>query len=262
MHTATQVRTEAFDAELGGRAVAAGQVLDWGAQDRFGVVVDQPYGALGAGLLVLLAVASFYDSPGKARRTRPVYPEIHLFHVGGPWGSHSSFDFWPEGKEVFLPADPVEVLRAVNRHGITHLAVPDGPGRDALHRNKEPEAALDRIRHAWAYDALGTTAGFDLVLKTADSALLEIYESTLAPETYLSRMEENVAADPTLRLETPEARDYRRLIAYVRERWNEVERSEPPYQRAAERVSAARAHGQLIETFRRLRVDAALRMLG
>ncbi len=262
MHTATQVRAEMFTAAVDGHPVSPSDLLQWSANDRFGIVVNQPYGALGAGLLVLLAVASFYDTPGKGRRTRPVYPEILLFHVGGPWGSHSSFDFWPEGKEVFVPADPVEALRAINRHGITHLAVPDGPGRDVMHRNKEPESAIDRISHAYAYDPTGTTANADLLLSSTDSGLRSIYETTLVPESYLTRMEESVRTDPALQLETPEARDYRRLIAYVRERWSEVDRGDPFYRAAAQRVSDVAAAGRIVETIRKLPVEAALRMLG
>ena len=55
-----------------------------------------------------------------------IYPEIYLFHVGGRHGDHSPYDFWPARKEVFVDADPREVLDQINDKGITRLAVPDG----------------------------------------------------------------------------------------------------------------------------------------
>ena len=81
----------------------------------------------------------------------PLYPEIYLFHVGGTWGSGVGFDFWPDRKEVFLPADAREVLRSINSHAITHLAIPDGEPKDVTHRFKEPEAAHDRLKRCFAY---------------------------------------------------------------------------------------------------------------
>ena len=57
----------------------------------------------------------------------PVYPEIYLFHIGGPHGDFSYFDFWPPRKEVQVAASqPVSLLEAINAHGITRLAMPLG----------------------------------------------------------------------------------------------------------------------------------------
>jgi hypothetical protein len=58
------------------------------------------------------------------------YPEIYLFHDGGPQGDHNSFDFWPPRKEVFIDGgDPVAMLSEINARAITRLAVPDNePG--------------------------------------------------------------------------------------------------------------------------------------
>ena len=61
MHTATQVRAEMFTAAVDGHPVSPSDLLQWSANDRFGIVVNQPYGALGAGLLVLLTGATWID---------------------------------------------------------------------------------------------------------------------------------------------------------------------------------------------------------
>jgi len=124
MHTATEIQSSMLTVQRDGDVIDPNELLQWSSLDRFGIVVQEPYGALGAGLLTSLAINSFFELAG---RDHNLYPEIYLFHVGGPWGSHSSFDFWPEGKEVFLGKDPIEVLRAINQFGITHLAVPDVP---------------------------------------------------------------------------------------------------------------------------------------
>jgi hypothetical protein len=146
MHTAFDIKREMFAIRCDGDEIARDDFLHWEVRDRFGLVVNAPLGGLGAGLLTMVAITAFYDEPTRKRRKRPLYPDIYIFHVGGPWGSHGSFDFWPDRKDVQVSDDPAEVLRAVNSHGITHLAVPDGEPRKTVHRYKEPEAAIDRIK--------------------------------------------------------------------------------------------------------------------
>ena len=188
-----------FTVQLAGVEAAPADLLNFGELDRFGIVATEPYGALGAGLLISLATAAFYDVPGKQRRSSTLYPEIYIFHVGGPWGSHSSFDFWPERKEVFVAADPADALRAINQCGITHLAVPDGPGRDIAHAYREPEIACDRIRQSYAYTASGVTGNADTVIRTTASGILWNYQAALAPELYLDDMGRAAATDPAMK---------------------------------------------------------------
>ena len=74
--------------------------------DRFGIVVTEPLGGLGGSLLLQLAIAKFYSVRPDRRASVPVYPEIYLFHVGGPHGDFSYFDFWPPRKEVRVARSP------------------------------------------------------------------------------------------------------------------------------------------------------------
>ena len=170
MHTAFDVKKRMFRVTSGGREIDPYELLDWSERDRLGVLIDRPVGALGAGLMILLAASAFYDVVGKKRRQRPIYPEIYLFHVGGPWGVFTNFDFWPDHKEIFLPSDPVEVLSAVNNRGITHLLVVNQMSAVAEHRFKEPEAALDRLKRCWAYEPAGSVVDGDVVITTSGMA--------------------------------------------------------------------------------------------
>jgi len=95
--------------------------------DRFGLVVTSPLGGIGASLLLESAIAMLYKVRPPRRSSGPAYPEVYLFHVGGPHGDFSAFDLWPPRKEVLIPSgQPLRVLEAINAHGITRLALPPG----------------------------------------------------------------------------------------------------------------------------------------
>jgi hypothetical protein len=196
-----------------------------------------------------------------AGRDRNLYPEIYLFHVGGPWGSHSSFDFWPEGKEVFLGSDPVEVLRAINQFGITHLAVPDVTRYVVQHRYRETEIAHYRLKQCYAYSVTGNVVVGDVQISTNSSKVIWNYAATLEPGLYLLDMEQSVLKDMELQSDCAMAVDYRRVISYLRERWNEVSRESAAYIQMSERVAEATAKTSLVETYRTIDASAALEML-
>src|SRR6185312_12345108 len=82
MHVADQVLVEAFEVQIGGERVGPDAVFpDWSRLDRFGIVVTEPLGGLGASLLLQLAIAKFYSVRPDRRAGMAVYPEIYLFHV-------------------------------------------------------------------------------------------------------------------------------------------------------------------------------------
>src|SRR6478736_8414522 len=104
MHVADQILVEAFEVRIGGERVGPEAVFpDWSRLDRFGIVVTEPLGGLGASLLLQLAIAKFYSVRPDRRASMPVYPEIYLFHIGGPHGDFSYFDFWPPGRKYGWP---------------------------------------------------------------------------------------------------------------------------------------------------------------
>jgi hypothetical protein len=127
----------------------------WAEHDRFGIVVDEPFGGLGASHLIQMASGMFYEAKASRRVERKVYPEIYAFHYGRGFGAHAPFDFWPARREVILDRDHRALLDAINDRGITRLAIPDGPTRALEHRPKEEDAALDRIASAISYCPTG-----------------------------------------------------------------------------------------------------------
>ena len=63
MHVADQILVEAFEVQIGGERVCPEAVFpNWSPLDRFGIVVTEPLGGLGASLLLQLAIARFYPA--------------------------------------------------------------------------------------------------------------------------------------------------------------------------------------------------------
>ena len=260
MHTAHELRRPMISVELGGQPGALEDLLDWDVRDRLGVIMTSPFGALGAGLLVLLCVIAFYDVEKQKRRRRPLYPSIYLFHVGRPWGFHGEFDFWPDRKEVIV-ADSTQVLPSINSHGITHLAVPTGDPQPRVHRYKEPEEALDRLKQAFAYGSLGTVADADVMLRTSEPAVLRNFERTVNLAETLKFREEALANDSRLRPGSPAGDDSHRYVALMRKRLDEVDVSDTDLVRVRERITRSLREHSLSESLRRIDPKVALSML-
>jgi hypothetical protein len=260
MHTAHELKRSMITVEMGGRPATREDLLDWELRDRLGVVMTSPFGALGAGLLVLLCVTAFYDEERQKRRLRPLYPSIYLFHVGRPWGFHGEFDFWPDRKEIIVN-DSALVLPSINSHGITHLAVPDRHSQPRLHRYKEPEEALDRLKQAFAYGSQGTVDGADVTLRTSEPAVLANFERTIYLSDTLTIREEELAKDPRLRPGSPVGDDSHRYVALMRERLAEVDASDADAVRVRERIVRSLHGHSLSESLRRIDPKTALSML-
>ena len=77
MHTAVELNADLFSVEIDGRPVSREELLGgWVGTDRFGIVVDSPYGAVGSSLLIQLTITSFYDTRPERRDRRPQYPRF------------------------------------------------------------------------------------------------------------------------------------------------------------------------------------------
>lgn len=84
MHTATQLDSSHFEVRLSDQPATVAELFPaWALHDRFGILVHEPFGALGANLLIQAAITSFYDAAPERRCGSPSYPEIYAFHVGG-----------------------------------------------------------------------------------------------------------------------------------------------------------------------------------
>ena len=170
MHVVSLLKANMFDIRIDGAVSSIGALFpDWHAHDRFGLVIDEAFGGIGATHLLQSAMMAYYDVKPSRRTSLAVYPEIYAFHIGRGHGAHAPYDFWPARREVILEtADHREILDAINDRGITRLAVPDRPMREVVHRPKEEDAALDRIASAFVYSATGRVDDADVVIAGND----------------------------------------------------------------------------------------------
>lgn len=169
MHMIHLVTSEMFQVRQRGLACSLNEVFpDWLQSDRFGIVIDEPFGGLGATQLIQVATTMFYDSKPSRRSERKIYPEIYAFHYGRGFGAHAPFDFWPARRETIVDRDHRVLLDAINDRGITRLAIPDRQSRDIEHRPKEEDAALDRIVTAIVYSPTGRVDAADFSIRGAD----------------------------------------------------------------------------------------------
>lgn len=253
MHTAAQLDSSMFAIELDGRPGDREQVFPgWDGNERLGIVVTEPLGTLGASLLIQLSIVAFYDHR-PARRTESVqYPEIYAFHVDGPHGDLSYFDFWPERKEVVIENDARTILTAINDRAITRLVVVDSEPAPVKHRVSESAPALDRLRTAYAYDASGRVADGDLVITGLHPATEMNASSTLDPERALAA---------TLSVAPKEGREEERELFSKRFARRISEVPAGSREQARKRRDAIRGHGFATEGYRRVPVEQALEML-
>jgi hypothetical protein len=266
MHTALQLSADDFGIEIeDAPADLASLFPDWQRHDRFGIVVHEPFGALGASYLIQASIVAFYDvrperragrGPGIAEPNNvAIYPEIYVFHVGGRHGDYSMFDFWPARKEVFVDADPRVVLDAINDRAITRLAIPEGPSTPVEHEYKEPAAARDRIESVFVYSATGRVVRPTITISGVGPDVEANPRDVLDPE----KMCAEVSAPDFRRLGSADPilleREWARLIL---ERASEAQDG---LELARSRRAALEEARVLRETYRRISVDEALNRL-
>lgn len=256
MHTATQLREDLFALTYRGESATRADLLpNWGPFDRLGVVVTEPFGGVGASHLIQLAITAFYDDrPERRDATGPhaMYPEIYLFHVGGPHGDHSAYDFWPSRREVHVDRDARAVLDAVNDRGITRLAVPDGSSVPVEHDLFETAVATQRMTTALAYSPTGRVRDPHWAVAGLNESTEANVHLVLDPAARLARS--RLSARPT----DPDL-DVRSWPHRVVERLDEAA---PGLAQARHRRDALRDEAGLVEeTYRSISVDEALAML-
>ena len=255
MHTAKQLNASLFDIDIDGRRVDINALLpDWHFHDRFGIVVTEPLGSLGASLLIQSTITAFYDFRRAHRKIAAVYPEIYLFHVGGHWGDHSTLDFWPPRKEVFVTDDPREVLMAINDRGITRLAVTGEPAAmahvDWQDNGKERTTAKERMTSIFCYGADGVVSGADVRISATSPVTEENISAILDPASILVDSGRGEAyGDPVMR----------QYLGVVRTRMGEV--AAPARATIADRRRQRIEGGGLSESFRRIGFNEASRLL-
>jgi hypothetical protein len=245
MHSSRELRSSSFEVRVDGRPARIDDLFeDFGEQDRLGVVMSRPCGAVGASALITATITAFYDFHRARGEEFFVYPDYYLFHVGRPLGDHARLDVWPRRKEVVVGEDPQAILEAIDDRGVTRLVVEDGEPDEASLDDEVVASARGRIRTCLAYSPAGRVRAADVEI--AGNPVTEGYvEAILDPETRIAK----------LRAEGRPAR-----IAAIESRLGEVERD------VRARILRARSEllrdGVPVETYRRIGLDEALGLLG
>ena len=261
MHVAQILHSGDFAVRIGDEEADVDELLpNWESHDRIGIVSHEPFGALGASLLIQLAIAKFYESSPERRDSRGQYPPIFLFHVGGRHGDHSPLDFLPARREVFLPADPYLVLEAIRDRAITRLLVPDGAphGLDyvagAVNGWTDVNSAVEQTTSSFAYGWNGVVESADVVITGTSEGAEQLVRETLNPHELIDRFLQlsdddfNSMGDG---LTVPE--DMRSWFSDFRRRADEVAPA------ARRRAEDARQPGfRQVQSFRRISVRDAL----
>ncbi|MYR07977.1 hypothetical protein GTV32_17475 [Gordonia sp. SID5947] len=186
MHVIKQLRRELFGIAIDGRPGRLEDVFPaWHPHDRLGIIVVEPFGAVGASHLMQLAMVAYYEARQSRRDELAQYPEVYVFHVNGRFGDFSAYDMWPARKEVFVSGGPQQVLDALNDRAITRVAVPDRPPVAAALHVKDVNSAVDRMTDAFLYSPVGDVVDGDISICGRDGRSEANVTLTLDRETVL-----------------------------------------------------------------------------
>lgn len=128
MHTSELMKTGEFTYLRDGSPTDFAEIFPgFTNADRLGIVAASPGDSLKASPLLLASIGAFYQEMFSQEPDIYLYPDFFVFHVGGLRGRHTALDVWPQSKEVVVPADPQQLLAAINDRGITRLILPNLP---------------------------------------------------------------------------------------------------------------------------------------
>jgi hypothetical protein len=245
VHSARELKSSSFAIEVAGRRAALEELWEgFGENDRLGLVMRRPCGAVGASALISATVTAFYDLQRARGPDFFIYPDYYLFHVGRPLGDHARLDVWPRRKEVVVGEQPQEILEAINDRAISRLLVEDGPPRAPVLERETLASARARVATCLAYSPRGRVKDADV--RIASNPVTEGYvEAILEPEARLAR----------LRAE----RGNGALAAAIAARADEVA---PEMRREIKLARRALVEGGVpVESYRRIDLEEALALL-
>jgi hypothetical protein len=204
VHT-TVLRSDEFELTVQDRPATIADVFPgFDEHDRLGIVLAADHAAAGAASLILAAVTAFYDNLRAHSSDFSAYPDYFAFHVERSRGSLRKLDVFPAHKEVVVPADAEEVLRAINDRGVTRLLVPDAHGDVRPHElSREARASAERrIRTALAYSPAGRARDGDVAVTGSPRS-----------EAFVAAMLENAGGPPVVqrRRDPPALESFRRI---------------------------------------------------
>lgn len=246
MHS-TELSSAEFEIAIAGAEGTVEELFPgFNEQSRIGVVLCEDFAAVGASTLLMAAITAFYDIQ-RAKHPEGFYRYVdyYLFHVERMRGNHTMLDVSPDHKEVLVPTDTEEVLRAINDRGITHLLVPEGPPREASLEPQTLNSATARLKGALLYSPSGRVEDPDVEIAGCERVDHYVWATLNQREWFAGLLAEGFD-DP-------------KVIAELRARLDDVEDD------VAKRIEAQRrsleSGGRTVETFRRIEVEQALQQL-
>ncbi|MGX7875022.1 hypothetical protein ACVDG5_021830 [Mesorhizobium sp. ORM6] len=105
MHVVTLLKSEMFDVEIDGKPASIARTLpDWNPHDRFGLVIDDALGGIGAIHLLQIAITSFYDVKPSRRTemTGDPAPNQRMNVASLPVISFTAFNSAPSRSRITL----------------------------------------------------------------------------------------------------------------------------------------------------------------
>jgi hypothetical protein len=255
MHSSRELRSSSFEVSVDGRPARLEDLFEgFGEQDRLGVVMSRPCGAVGASALISATITAFYDVQRARATDFFIYPDYYLFHVGRPLGDHARLDVWPRRKEVVVAEEPQAILEAIDDRAITRLVVEDGEPREPVLDPEVVASARARIATCLAYSPSGRVTGADIRIRS--NPITEGYvEAILDPETRIAKLRAEAAGNGAADVGALRAR-----VAAIEARLGEVE---PEVRQPILRSRSDLLEGGVpVETYRRLGLDQALALLG
>ena len=296
MHSSRELRSSSFAVRVDGRPARLEDLFEgFGEQDRLGVVMSRPCGAVGASALIAATITAFYDLHRARGEDFFVYPDYYIFHVGRPLGDHARLDVWPRRKEVVVREEPQAILEAIDDRAISRLVVEDGEPADrtglvvedggpvertgvvvddgdaadrtghVVDDGEPADGGLDdevvasargRIRTCLAYSPAGRVHDADVEI--AGNRVTEGYvEAILDPESRIDGLRAELAEAEAA---APQTAAVGARIASIESRLGEVERD--LRMRILRERSGLLRDRVPVETYRRIGLDEALRLLG
>lgn len=187
MHTLGDVESDDFQIAFEGRSISLEELFpDFDHEDRIGIVTRTGGGVLGVSVLLMGAIASFYDNyrgqnlgnhDGRLR----IYPEHFIFHIKETLGTYGQLDIWPPHREVITEDDTEQILESINDRGITRLLIEDGADSEATLLKETLNSAERRIKSVLLYSPDGNTEDGDISVTNSGAIskfVLKAYEDS------------------------------------------------------------------------------------
>ncbi|MDF2051052.1 hypothetical protein [Arthrobacter sp. Cr_A7] len=287
MHTSFQLERGLFDVRLSGASVDFEQLFpDWGSHDRVAVLVDKPFGVLGASLYVQAAITRYFDyrrdnysdferllemdgerkavdeadlelkgKPGdplamaeRGQVPYPEYAEIYALHIGQLRGDHTGMDVTPTHRERVVNRNFRAITEALADLAITRLVIPDSVPESAAVAWEVRAVLRERIRSVLIYDASGKVHDPNIEIRGTSSVVEQNPDVVLNWQPTIERLE--------VFLQTVDSSYVRRGVARMKERQPEV--SEETRRRLVKERAESLIDGLRVETYRSVSLQQGL----